>query len=200
MPRTKQGCEPMRNAAKKKIEAAALPMFAKKGFSISVNEIAAAAGVSKGLLYRYYPSKEALIVELTRQIIVISEQSMKAVAETDESAVIKIKRVTAMMCEMFSGNHMGIDYFMFMAQVGMSGFPVKELVYDVYNLSNPIDNLARIISEGQAEGCVINGAPEQLAMTYWATVQGLCCYVLMNMPLLPTPETLLRVLLKEKFI
>ena len=200
MPRSKEAFEAMKETTRNKIEAAALPLFAQKGFSVSVGEIAAAAGVSKGLLYNNFSSKEALIAELARQVIIISEQSIKSIAENNGSAVVKIKKFTSNMCEMFTDNRAGIDYFMFMTQVGMSGFPIKELVYDVHGLSDPAESLTQIISDGQSEGSVIRGEPEQLAMAYWAMLQGLCCCVLMDMPISPKPEMLLRILLKEKFI
>jgi len=196
MPRSKEAFEAMKETTRIKIEKAALPLFAKKGFSVSISEIAAAAGVSKGLLYNNFSSKEALVIELARQAITASERSMKAIADNNDNAVDKINRVTTMICDMFTANHADIDYFMFMAQAGMSGFRVKELVYDVYDLTNPNETFTQIISAGQSEGTVISGDPEQLAMTYWATVQGLCCYILMGMKLSPKPEMLLRILLK----
>ncbi|MCL2746939.1 MAG: TetR/AcrR family transcriptional regulator, partial [Coriobacteriia bacterium] len=48
----------MRESTKQKIEAAALSLFARKGLSVKVSEIAEAAGVSQGLLYSHYPSKD----------------------------------------------------------------------------------------------------------------------------------------------
>jgi AcrR family transcriptional regulator len=43
----------------------ALALFAKNGFErTTLRQIATKAGVSLGLLYRYYPSKEALVIEL----------------------------------------------------------------------------------------------------------------------------------------
>jgi AcrR family transcriptional regulator len=47
------------------LRASALALFAKNGFEkTTLRQIATKAGVSLGLLYRYYPSKEALVVEL----------------------------------------------------------------------------------------------------------------------------------------
>ncbi|MFO1501900.1 MAG: helix-turn-helix domain-containing protein [Verrucomicrobiota bacterium] len=47
------------------IVTAALPLFARKGFSATTTkELAQAAGVSEPLLYRHFPSKEALYLEI----------------------------------------------------------------------------------------------------------------------------------------
>src|ERR1041384_7568522 len=47
--------------AREKVERAALALFAAKGVDgVSIAEIAAAAAVSQGALYRHYPSKDEL--------------------------------------------------------------------------------------------------------------------------------------------
>src|ERR1041385_6843205 len=44
---------------------AALPLFARKGFAeTTTKDLAKAAGVSEPLLYRHFPSKEALYLEI----------------------------------------------------------------------------------------------------------------------------------------
>lgn len=49
---------------------AALALFVEKGFAATrVEEVAARAGVSKGTLFLYFPSKEALFKELVRHTI-----------------------------------------------------------------------------------------------------------------------------------
>lgn len=50
---------------KRAIVLAALPLFARKGFSeTTTKDLAKAAGVSEPLLYRHFPSKEALYLEI----------------------------------------------------------------------------------------------------------------------------------------
>jgi AcrR family transcriptional regulator len=58
--RTSQG-----DAAKERLYATALRMIAERGYeATTLREIAAAAGVSAGLLYRYFPSKHAVVIAL----------------------------------------------------------------------------------------------------------------------------------------
>jgi AcrR family transcriptional regulator len=70
-PRSKEQNEIIREQSKAAIKEAALELFAMHGFaSTSISRIAKEAGVSKGLMYNYYESKDALlhaIVEDTMQ-------------------------------------------------------------------------------------------------------------------------------------
>jgi AcrR family transcriptional regulator len=197
MPRTKEAFEAMRETTKGKIEAAALSLFARKGLSVTIDEIAKTAGLSKGLIYSHYPSKEALITELMRQAAVISGNTLKEIADGDGGAADKIKRITVMMCEMLSGSNIGLDYFMFTIQAGMSDFQMPDAGVFSADAPHPAESLARIISEAQAEDSAKKGDPIQLAIVYWAAIQGLCCYAIADVPLPPVAEALSRIILKE---
>lgn len=200
MPRTKEAFEAMRENTRLKIEAAALSLFARKGLSVKVGEIAKASGVSQGLMYSHYPSKDALIAELIRQATTISGGSFSAWVGEAGTVDEKIRITTAMMCQMFEEAPIGIDYFMFMVQVSMSGFQVPEASYYSPKYPNPVETLAAALAQGQREGSVVPGDPLQLSIVYWAVIQGLCCYAITGMPIAPDPNMLNRIVLKEEFL
>jgi len=61
-PRTKNQFEEIRQKSRENIEKIALELFAIKGYhATSISQIAEKAGISKGLLYNYYKSKEHLL-------------------------------------------------------------------------------------------------------------------------------------------
>lgn len=61
-PRTKNQFEEIRQKSRENIEKIALELFAIKGYhATSISQIAEKAGISKGLLYNYYKSKEQLL-------------------------------------------------------------------------------------------------------------------------------------------
>ncbi len=65
MPRSAHKFKEIRETRKAQIMETALELFAMKGFqSTSIANIATRAGISKGLIYNYFESKEALIKEL----------------------------------------------------------------------------------------------------------------------------------------
>jgi len=197
MPRSREVFEAMRQTTRQKIEVSALSLFARRGLSVKVGEIAEAAGVSQGLLYSHYASKDALIAELIRQATTISGKTVLDFAEGGDGAAEKIQGITDMMCRMFTEAPIGIDYFMFMAQVGMSGLKLPEASLYSPEAPNPAESLAQVIAQGQAEGTVVCGDPMQLSIVYWAAIQGLCAYAITGMPILPEPEILSRIVLKE---
>lgn len=64
-PRTEQQYEQIREQKRVLILQAALEFFADEGFhSTSISKIAKSAGISKGLMYNYFKSKEALLKEI----------------------------------------------------------------------------------------------------------------------------------------
>jgi len=200
MPRTREAFEAMRHSTRQKIEISALSLFARKGLSVKISEIAKTAGVSQGLMYSHFKSKEELIAELIKQAVTISGEYVMNIAKSESTAVEKIKNITVMMCSMFSDSPVGIDYFMFMVQVGMSSLaPKDELKYSEHS-PNPAQTLAGIIIQGQAENTVVQGDPVHLSIIYWAAIQGLCGYAITGLTLSPQPEMLNRILIKEDFL
>lgn len=65
MPRTEEQYEAIRGVRRNQILEAALELFADKGyFTTSISQIAAKAGISKGLMYNYFQGKEDLILAI----------------------------------------------------------------------------------------------------------------------------------------
>jgi AcrR family transcriptional regulator len=64
-PADTHGPDQLREAQRQRIMEAARTVFARSGFhGASIQEIRAEAGMSAGNLYRYFPSKEAIIAEI----------------------------------------------------------------------------------------------------------------------------------------
>jgi AcrR family transcriptional regulator len=67
MPRTPKQFEKIREEKRKHIMDVALELFANEGYhSTSISMIAKKAGISKGLMYNYFDSKEDLILSILR--------------------------------------------------------------------------------------------------------------------------------------
>lgn len=97
-PRTKKQFEAIRLQSKTQIINTALRLFASKGFaSTSVADIAREAGISKGLLYNYFPSKEKLLLGIIGQALTELSQTMEQAVEIENPA----KRLEALVRSTF---------------------------------------------------------------------------------------------------
>ena len=77
-PKTKEQFKEIREQTKAAIKNAALDLFAHRGYaSTSISQIAKGAGVSKGLMYNYFSSKEELIKEIILDAYQITESILK---------------------------------------------------------------------------------------------------------------------------
>jgi len=67
-PRSKEQIEKIKTSRKIQILETSLRLFAQKGFhNTSIDQIAREAGISKGLIYNYFNSKEELLQEVFEQ-------------------------------------------------------------------------------------------------------------------------------------
>ena len=67
MPRTASANQQIRTESSEKILDAARKVFARRGPKATMSEVAEEAGISQGLAYRYFPSKEAILATLVKQ-------------------------------------------------------------------------------------------------------------------------------------
>ncbi|GAB5552414.1 MAG: hypothetical protein Sapg2KO_20050 [Saprospiraceae bacterium] len=90
-PKTSKQFAEIRQKSQEKIEAAALELFAEQGFhSTSITAIAKAAGISKGLLYNYYESKEDLLHQIIDRAVGDGEEMMEAFLHAPISPAQKV--------------------------------------------------------------------------------------------------------------
>ncbi|MDQ2716821.1 MAG: TetR/AcrR family transcriptional regulator [Chloroflexota bacterium] len=81
MPRTEEANQRIREEQRAKILDAALTVFARQGAEATIAEVAFAANVSYGLVYRYFASKEALLVEAVERVLSDSLRALERALE-----------------------------------------------------------------------------------------------------------------------
>lgn len=78
-PRSQEQFYDIRQASIQKIVTAAIKLFAKNGYlSVSVKDIAREAGISQGLMYNYFNSKEKLLTYIIDDLISGMSEMMKS--------------------------------------------------------------------------------------------------------------------------
>lgn len=130
-PRSKQQFEELREASRDKIMEAALELFAHKGYdATSITEIARKAGVSKGLLYHYFESKESVLLQMIEELNTGQDKMMERVYSDDPSQFMRnlIEWFFTEMRENYAkwklimSLTMHIEQFEFVSQLGIQKF------------------------------------------------------------------------------
>jgi AcrR family transcriptional regulator len=135
-----------RPSAKHRIEQAALPLFVQKGVAAtSVRDIAAAAGVSEGALYRHFTGKDELVAALFAERYAALARQLDALAGTGSFA----ERLSAVIEGLCALHDREPDAFNFMLVVQHEQLPR----YD-NGAGSPVDALRGIIATGIATGDV----------------------------------------------
>ena len=98
-PRTPEQFEDMRKSRRQQIMDTALELFAEQGYAnCSIAQLANHSGISKGLMYNYFESKEALLVA-------IIEEGMSEILDyfdPDHDGVLTAEELTGFVGKVFS--------------------------------------------------------------------------------------------------
>jgi AcrR family transcriptional regulator len=87
-PRSEQQFEEMRNRSRRAILKAALKLFSQKGFSeTTAEDIARKVGISKGLIYNYFSSKEDILEHLIDEFVERIVPPISTFAEGENPAI-----------------------------------------------------------------------------------------------------------------
>lgn len=104
-PKSKKQFDEIRQKSMVKIKEVALALFAHNGFhNTSISSIAKEAGISKGLLYNYFASKDALLEALLEDAIAGGEALMGEMLDSDLPAKDKLKMTIEGSIQMIQSN------------------------------------------------------------------------------------------------
>jgi AcrR family transcriptional regulator len=171
-PRGKQLNEQMRAEAIAKITRAALEVFAGFGYhGTKMEQIMQVSGLSKGLVYHYFPSKESLFFHLVDSALEISRNIWQDALETPGTAWEKIERLSASLVETTFTEQYSL-YFLIMVQAMTQAKGIPGLMEFILPRTAHFAELPRLIVEAQASGDAAQGDPGMLATTYFALFQG----------------------------
>lgn len=152
--------------AKEAIDRAALRLFAEHGVAgTSIKEIAAAAGVSQGAMYRHYTTKEEMARHLFLSNYVALTGRLEAVCAEEGSFRPRIAGLVAAFCALFDADE---DLFRFLLLSQHEH--LRDLTRDV---RTPVDVLVDVMAQAGAVGDIPPGDPNLLA----AAVMGIVLQV-----------------------
>jgi AcrR family transcriptional regulator len=200
MARTKEQNERITMATKKKIMAAGLKLFARKGFALTnIKEIAQSAGISTGLIYRHFSSKDELFCELIEdtvkeltkaaQIFDSHASPTQAFAEMTSSLIKDIQSSEELSC-----------YFLMITRSIFEEEALPQMAEIRKSDLLLFEKAAELIEKGQKMGEFKPGNPYKLALLYFSIIQGMANMRLFlgDKYIAPEIEDIMAFLVKEK--
>lgn len=140
---------------KQKIIHYARDRFFKEGFAkITVDEIAAEMRISKSTLYKYFPSKDALVQESVMSIIREVMARVKLILDADSNAIEKFRSMIVILTR----NIMRFTE-KFIRDMQINAPHIWEQIDEIRN-KVMYENISRIIKQGQKEKLFIEYPPE----------------------------------------
>lgn len=153
------------------ILSAALDLFIKKGYAgTKVTDIANSVGMSTGLLFHYFKSKEALYEELIKIGISSSESSFPT---KDDEPLTYLQNTAEIIFDSIKNEPFTAKMFVLMGQAYYSKSAshveqLKQMEIDMYQ------STIELMKRGQEQGTIRDGDPYALSIAYWSAIQGIC--------------------------
>lgn len=169
--------EKIRDERREQILYHALRLFVRKGLaSTRMVDIAKAAGVSQGLAYHYYASKEEIFVELVKGAYSRMSEAARGLEQLELPPKEKLTLATEKLLEGFAyGEEAALNFLLGMQASVFEAMPaeVREIVKGRSLLHEVI---AKIIADGQRDGVFKSHDPYESALVFWSTLSGLAIY------------------------
>jgi len=190
----------MRNATRQKIQSAGMRLFVQKGFgSTNVQDIADAAGISIGLLYRHYKTKDSLFNELVEFALDSLTQIIQTFEDADSPKKLMTQFVDEIYHDMQEGEELA-NLLILMNQLFFSGDGANRKQAEVLEVNGRLlRSTAALIKKGQESGDFRSGDPHEMAVLFYSSLQGLADMkaILKNNFVMPSPSVLTLFLFKE---
>jgi AcrR family transcriptional regulator len=154
-----------KTARPSEIVAAALEIFAEKGFAAArLDEIAARAGVSKGALYLYFDTKEALFRAVVQHVAAPNIEAILAMAETYQGPFAELAPIVlARIAEIITTSRLPAVVKMVVGE--SRNFPDLARVWHDGVVSPATELATRLIARAQANGELAPGNPRLYAVS-----------------------------------
>lgn len=199
MPRTEEANQQIRDERRQQILIAAAQVFARNGYvGTRMDDIASVAGVSKGLTYHYYNSKEAVFNELIQIATKGTSRLYQYAFSQPGTAVERLRWLVEQVLEGIV-DHASTHMVVMQAFVS-DAVPefARQLVADL--VTETTSTVTNLMATGQAEGHIVEGPVEHLALLFGACVQGLASSVTMTRetPTSEVAESLMALFVRKK--
>ncbi len=185
-----------KEARKAQIIQATLDLFVERGYyGTKTSQISRRAGISEGLLFHYFPTKEILLEELVNIGLEGMRMPMQAKAK---NGLDFFYQFTKMLFLQVGNNPFIAKMFVFMGHVAWA----EDIPEKLRQLAASVDTIAycqRWVKTGQEDGSIRKGNVLSLSNMYWCAIHGMMeQYALRPEIPLPEPEWIVSMLRNEK--
>jgi AcrR family transcriptional regulator len=171
MPRTEEASQQIRETQRGKILEAARRVFARKGLSATVDDVAVEAAVSHGLAYRYFASKQALFQELVSQDLQSPAAGLQVLLDLPGTPDQRLARIITGFVE---SRREHPQHYLILDQALNDEATPRNLRELIRERGQAVQAAMRtLIIEGQAAGEIAPGDPDQLVRAILACLDGL---------------------------
>jgi AcrR family transcriptional regulator len=169
VPRTDEANQRVREAQRGRIFTAATRVFAEKGLAATMAEIAEAAGVSQGLAYRYFASKD----ELIRAIVAEAMQAAPATPSV-QTLVTPGQILETFLTMAIEARRRNREFFQLIHHVASDPETPKDLLRQMLGRGRAfVRTLRQMIVAAQGTGEVADDDPDELVSAVIASMDGL---------------------------
>lgn len=200
MPRSMEANAQIKDERRGKIMLAALKIFTRKGFSAAkMSEIAEEAGISYGLAYHYFKSKDDIYTELVQYAIDSIGNVILEIHEQEAEPEEQVRKITRRVLNSIEQKEAsGYYYLLIINALTCEAIPVEADKVMKESLKK-LEFLSAIIREGQEKGQFREGNPMELAVTCFSALIGLASLkVSGTVQKLPNSELLMRILCRPQ--
>jgi TetR/AcrR family fatty acid metabolism transcriptional regulator len=132
---------------REELVAAAVRAFARKGYhGCRISDIAEEAGVSHGLVYHYFSSKEEILETIFRENWGVVAVAISQISEADGSAIEEVRKIVSLMLHSWRRDPDVVRVLV--REIARS----PQLQDRIGDFQQAFDALARVIARGQATG------------------------------------------------
>lgn len=201
MARSRQQNEKMREERKEQILSGALQQFAAKGlFATKIKDIAETVGIAQGLIYHYYKSKDEIYVELIEKALDKMNSAVFSLKEMTDPPHEKIKMAVKQLIKTIEDSRDFTQTCRLIAHATNSA-AIPEAAKNIIEKKRdiPYREIAKIMADGQKEGTIVEADPNELAVVFWTSINGLAIYkaTRQGRTAMPNADILINMFLKE---
>ena len=191
-PRNEEQNAMIKDERREQILSSALRVFATRGFAATkISDIVAKSGISHGLVYHYFTSKEEIFYTLLERAIQTSVHSVQMVAALPVSPLEKVRQTSRYIMGGIESFEDSAYYFLIVVHASVMEGPGTKRAIMVDQSFESIKAMSSVIEAGQQAGEIRPGNPLDMTFTFFAAIQGLAMYKLAIRDFkMPDPEIL----------